>query len=65
MIPVTASLIQAMTTAEHTLGNNSFAVAGFGGEYGGYFAYQIILAHSSIGAIIALLLLFTSSNNFI
>lgn len=37
------SLIQAMTTAEHTVGNNSFAVAGFGGEYGGYLTYQIIL----------------------
>ena len=32
-----------MTTAENTVGNNLFAVAGFGGEYGGYFAYQIIL----------------------
>lgn len=40
---VNTSLIQAMTTAERTVGNNSFAVAGFGGEYGGYFAYQIIL----------------------
>jgi hypothetical protein len=37
------SLTQAMTTAERTVDNNSFAVAGFGGEYGGYFAYQIIL----------------------
>ena len=36
-------LTQAMITAEHTIGNNSFPVAGFGGEYGGYFAYQIIL----------------------
>ena len=40
---VNTSLIQAMTTAERTVGNNSFAVAGFGGEYGGYFTYQIIL----------------------
>ena len=40
---VNTSLIQAMSTAERTVGNNSFAVAGFGGEYGGYFAYQIIL----------------------
>jgi hypothetical protein len=40
---VNTSLIQAMTVAERTVGNNSFAVAGFGGEYGGYFAYQIIL----------------------
>jgi hypothetical protein len=40
---VNISLIQAMTTAERSVGNNSFAVAAFGGEYGGYFAYQIIL----------------------
>jgi hypothetical protein len=41
---VNTSLIQAMTTAERIVGNNSFAVAGFGGEYGGYFAYQVILS---------------------
>jgi hypothetical protein len=40
---VKTSLTQAMTTAERSVGNNSFAVASFGGEYGGYFAYQIIL----------------------
>ena len=40
---VKTSLAQAMTTAERSVGNNSFAVAAFGGEYGGYFAYQIIL----------------------
>ena len=40
---INTSLTQAMMTAESTVGNNSFAVAGFGGEYGGYFAYQIIL----------------------
>ena len=40
---VNISLIQAMTYAERSVGNNSFAVAAFGGEYGGYFAYQIIL----------------------
>ena len=40
---VNTSLTQAMTTAERTVGNDSFAVAGFGGEYGGYFTYQIIL----------------------
>jgi hypothetical protein len=40
---VNTSLTQAMMSAERTVGNNSFAVAGFGGEYGGYFAYQIIL----------------------
>ena len=37
------SLTQAMTTAERTVGNNSFAVAGFGGDVHGYFTYQIIL----------------------
>jgi hypothetical protein len=41
---VNTSLTQAMTTAERSVGNNSFALAAFGGEYGGYFAYQIILA---------------------
>jgi hypothetical protein len=40
---VNTSLTQAITTAEQSAGNNSFALAAFGGEYGGYFAYQIIL----------------------
>ena len=40
---VNTSLTQAMTTAERSVDNNSFALAAFGGEYGGYFAYQIIL----------------------
>ena len=40
---VNTSLTQAITTAERTVGNDSFAVAAFGSEYGGYFAYQIIL----------------------
>jgi hypothetical protein len=40
---VNTSLPQAMTTAEMSVGINSFAVAAFGGGYGGYFAYQIIL----------------------
>src|SRR5919198_5997347 len=40
---VNTSLTQAMMTAEQSVGNNSFAVAAFGGEYDGYFAYQIIL----------------------
>ena len=40
---VNTSLTQALTTAERSVGNNSFAVAAFGGEYGEYFAYQIIL----------------------
>jgi hypothetical protein len=40
---INTSLTQAITTAERTVGNDSFAVAGFGGEYSGYFTYQIIL----------------------
>jgi hypothetical protein len=40
---VNTSLTQAMMTAEQSVGNNSFALAAFGGEYDGYFAYQIIL----------------------
>ncbi|MEP6576358.1 MAG: hypothetical protein ABJB85_08020 [Nitrososphaerota archaeon] len=40
---INTSLTQAMTTAERSVGNNSFALAAFGGQYGGYFAYQIIL----------------------
>ena len=40
---VNTSLTQAITTAEHAVGNDSFAIAAFGGEYGGYFSYQIIL----------------------
>jgi hypothetical protein len=40
---VNTSLTQAIATAERTVGNDSFAVAAFGGEYGGYFTYQIIL----------------------
>ena len=40
---VNTSLTQAITIAGRTVGNDSFAVAAFGGEYGGYFSYQIIL----------------------
>jgi hypothetical protein len=40
---INTSLTQAITTAERSVGNKSFAVAAFGGEYGAYFAYQIIL----------------------
>jgi hypothetical protein len=40
---VNTSLTEAMTTAEKSVANSSFALAGFGGEYGGYFAYQILL----------------------
>jgi hypothetical protein len=41
---INTSLIQAMTTAERSVGNDAFAVAAFGSEEGGYFAYRIILA---------------------
>ena len=41
---INTSLTQAMATAEKSVGNDSFAVAGFGSEEGGYFAYRIILA---------------------
>jgi hypothetical protein len=33
-----------MTTAEQSVGNNSFALAAFGTEQGGYFVYRIILS---------------------
>jgi uncharacterized membrane protein YkoI len=41
---INISLTQAMTTAERSLGNDAFAVAAFGSEESGYFAYRIILA---------------------
>src|SRR5215216_4461126 len=41
---INTSLTQAMTTAEKLVGNGAFAVAAFGSEEGGYFAYRIILA---------------------
>jgi len=40
---VNTTLNQAITTAEQTVGNNSFALAAFGGPHGGYFVYTIIL----------------------
>jgi uncharacterized membrane protein YkoI len=41
---INTTLTQAMATAEKSVGNDSFAVAAFGSEEGGYFAYRIILA---------------------
>jgi Peptidase propeptide and YPEB domain len=41
---INTSLTQAMATAEKSVGNDSFAVAAFGSEEGGYFVYRIILA---------------------
>jgi hypothetical protein len=40
---VNTSLTQAIDTAEQTIGNNSFAMAAFGGPYGSYLVYTIIL----------------------
>ena len=40
---VNTTLTQAITTAEQTIGNNSFAMAAFGGPYGSYLVYTIIL----------------------
>ena len=36
-------MTQAITTAEQTIGNNSFALAAFGGPHGTYLVYTIIL----------------------
>jgi hypothetical protein len=41
---INTTLIQAMTTAERSVGDDAFAVAAFGSEEGGYFTYRIILA---------------------
>jgi hypothetical protein len=40
---VNTSLTQAMTTAEQSVANNSFALAAFGGERSGSLVYTIIL----------------------
>jgi hypothetical protein len=40
---VNTTLTQAITTAEQSVGNNSFALAAFGGEHGEYLVYTIIL----------------------
>jgi hypothetical protein len=40
---INTSLTQAMSTAEQSVGNDSFALAAFGSEDGGYFTYRIIL----------------------
>src|SRR5919106_1924048 len=40
---VNTTLTQAITTAEQTTGNNSFALAAFGGPHGPYLVYTIIL----------------------
>jgi hypothetical protein len=40
---VNTTLTQAITTAEQSVGNNSFALAAFGGPHGDYLVYTIIL----------------------
>jgi uncharacterized iron-regulated membrane protein len=40
---INTTLTQAITTAEQTVGNNSFAMAAFGGPHGEYLVYTIIL----------------------
>ena len=40
---INTTLTQAITTAEQTIGNNSFALAAFGGPHGDYLVYTIIL----------------------
>ncbi|CAN5129159.1 hypothetical protein BH18THE2_BH18THE2_31560 [soil metagenome] len=40
---INTSLTQAMTVAEQSVGNDSFALAAFGAEQSGYFTYRIIL----------------------
>lgn len=40
---VNTSLTQAMTTAEQSVGNKSFALASFGADLDGYFVYNIFL----------------------
>jgi hypothetical protein len=40
---VNTTLTQAINTAEQTIGNNSFAMAAYGGPYGSYLVYTIIL----------------------
>jgi hypothetical protein len=40
---INTTLTQAITTAEQTIGNNSFALAAFGGPHGAYLVYTIIL----------------------
>jgi hypothetical protein len=41
---VNTTLTQAITTAEQSVGNNSFALVAFGGDHGGYLAYTILLS---------------------
>jgi hypothetical protein len=41
---INTSLTQAMTSAERSVGSDAFAVAAFGSEESGFFAYRIILA---------------------
>lgn len=46
---INTTLTQAITTAEQTIGNNSFAMAAFGGPHGEYLVYTIILGTPEMG----------------
>jgi hypothetical protein len=41
---VNTTLTQAITTAEQSVGNNSFALVAFGGDHDGFLAYTILLS---------------------
>ncbi|MGE5661312.1 MAG: hypothetical protein ACM3X1_03595 [Ignavibacteriales bacterium] len=41
---VNTTLTQAITTAEQSVGNNSFALAAFGGDHDGFLAYTVLLS---------------------
>lgn len=45
---VNTTLSQAITTAEQSIGNNSFAMVAYGGPQGPYFVYTIILGTPSM-----------------
>ena len=45
---VNTTLTDAITTAEQSIGNNSFALAAFGGPHGPYLVYTIILGTPGI-----------------
>ncbi|MGH9976446.1 MAG: hypothetical protein ACRD8Z_11495 [Nitrososphaeraceae archaeon] len=41
---VNTTLTQAITTAEQSVGNNSFALIAFGGDHDGFLAYTVLLS---------------------
>ena len=46
---INTTLTQAITTAEQTVGNNSFAMSAFGGPHGEYLVYTVILGTPEMG----------------